>query len=351
MIEVTIAIPVYNVAKYVEKSLLSALEQDFKKSFEVLVVDDCGTDDSMSIVRRIMEHHPKGNLVRILKHDENRGLGPARNTAIQNACGKYLFFLDSDDWISSNCLSVLYERASATNADAVVGSLIRVEENTERELGKNIYPFKTFEGPAAGIKMLYSNADMHVEVWNKLFKLDYLRKNEIGCVHRIFEDYNFDFKFRATADKIILVPDVTLYYNIRENSILTQLKAQKGSNESMVTLCDIVAVLQRLTKEYENVKGIYDLYFQRAIWVLENFKRYSYTEEQWLYIRQHLLGFQKFVPSLELLNNTRNRYVYKRFCEKQDLEDFYRINERINNIWWIRKDRFIRFLKEKLLKK
>ena len=123
MIDITIAIPVYNVEKYVEKSLLSALNQDFSGSYEILVVDDKGTDKSMDIVRRVIENHKKGNIVRIVEHSENKGLGPARNTAINEAKGKYLFFLDSDDWITENCLTVLYGKAIETNAQVTVSNV------------------------------------------------------------------------------------------------------------------------------------------------------------------------------------------------------------------------------------
>ena len=334
MIKITVAIPVYNVSRYVEKSLCSALNQDFQDDYEVLVVDDCGTDDSMEIVHNVVANHTRGNIVRIIQHEKNKGLGPARNTSIENARGKYLFFLDSDDWISTDCLSVLYKEAEAMNADAVVGSLYRVEEGSERILGRNIYPYTIVDENAAGVYMLNHAPDMHIEVWNKLFRLDYLKTNEIGCVHRIFEDYNFDFKFRATAQKVVLVPNITLFYNIRENSILTELKAKKGSDESMVTLCDIVNVLQRLTALYKDIPGIYDLYFQRLIWVFENFKRYSYSPEQWTYIQERLEGSQDYVPCIASLSNSRNRFIYKKSRGKHGVDAFYCAIEATNSRIW-----------------
>lgn len=89
---ITIAIPVYNVEKYIEKSLLSALNQDFAFPYEILIIDDCGSDKSMQIVNRILNEHERGRYARIIRHSTNLGLGPARNTAIENASGKYLFF-------------------------------------------------------------------------------------------------------------------------------------------------------------------------------------------------------------------------------------------------------------------
>ena len=92
--KVTIGFPVYNVEKYVYKSLESILAQDFD-DYEVIVVDDCGTDRSMETILELKETHSKGNHVRIIKHEQNKGLAEARNTAIKNARSKYIFFLYS----------------------------------------------------------------------------------------------------------------------------------------------------------------------------------------------------------------------------------------------------------------
>ena len=94
MYKVTLSMPIYNVAPYVERALLSALNQTFE-SIEFLLVDDRGTDNSMDIVRRIIKDHPRGKDVRIIEHPHNIGLGATRNTAIDNAQGEYLFFMDS----------------------------------------------------------------------------------------------------------------------------------------------------------------------------------------------------------------------------------------------------------------
>lgn len=322
--KVTIAIPVYNVEKYVEKSILSALNQDFKYPYEVLIIDDCGKDDSMNIIERIKNEHSKGNLIRIVKHEQNKGLGPARNTSIENARGEYLFFLDSDDWISENCLSVLYRKAEETDSDVTVGSILRLEEDTNKELGRNIYRNKTISKPAAGVYMVNHAPDMHVEVWNKLFKLEFLKHNKIGCVHRIFEDYNFDFIMRASAGRITLCSDITLFYNIRANSILTNLKS-KGSNEAMKTLCNIVHVLQKLlTTRFQEVSGIYDLYFQRLIWIYENFGRYNFEQAQIDFIEEELSGFWNFVSNKSCLKNPKNRFIYVNMGDDSSLSSFQR---------------------------
>lgn len=325
---ITIAIPVYNVEKYIEKSLLSALNQNFDYPYEILIIDDCGSDKSMQIVNRILNEHERGSYARIIRHSTNLGLGPARNTAIENARGKYLFFLDSDDWISANCLSVLYAKAEETKSDITVGSTLRVEEDSMLELGKNIYPNKTIENSAAGVYMVTHSPDMHIEVWNKLYLMEYLKTNKICCIHKIFEDYIFDFVARATASKITLCSEITLYYNIRRNSILTKLK-DKATDEAVNTLSDIISQMQILVlQKFKNVAYIYDLYFLRVIWVLENFLRYDFDRAQKNTIDKKIVGFCKWIPNHKYLKLPRNKYIYDGCLGNETLECFSYINKK-----------------------
>ncbi|MDR1632787.1 MAG: glycosyltransferase [Dysgonamonadaceae bacterium] len=118
---ITLSMPVYNVEKYVEKALLSALNQTYE-NIEFIIVDDRGSDKSMEIVRRIVAYHPKGKQVRIIEHERNIGTGAVRNTAIENATGKYLFFMDSDDEISPDCIEKLYAKMQEENVDFVESS-------------------------------------------------------------------------------------------------------------------------------------------------------------------------------------------------------------------------------------
>ena len=122
---VSIGIPVYNVEPYIEKCLLSVLNQTYQ-NLEVLVVDDLGSDQSMQIVYRLQHSHPKGNLIKVVRHNNNKGLGEARNTAIEKATGKYLFFVDSDDYIEPPTINLLLKEAETHNTDVVMASSPRV---------------------------------------------------------------------------------------------------------------------------------------------------------------------------------------------------------------------------------
>ena len=119
--KVSIIIPVYNVAKYIERCLLSVLNQTWP-DLEVILVNDCTPDNSMEIVRRVVASHPRGAVVRCLEHEENRGLSAARNTGISASVGDYLYFLDSDDYISANAIELLADAAVQKRPDFVIGN-------------------------------------------------------------------------------------------------------------------------------------------------------------------------------------------------------------------------------------
>ncbi|MBO6252520.1 MAG: glycosyltransferase family 2 protein, partial [Bacteroidaceae bacterium] len=104
---VSIIVPVYNVQPYVEDCIRSVMRQTYDGRMECIVVDDCGTDDSIAIVEKVVADYDGPITFKILHHTHNRGLSAARNTGIDASTGDYLFFLDSDDEITNDCIKKL----------------------------------------------------------------------------------------------------------------------------------------------------------------------------------------------------------------------------------------------------
>ena len=108
MLTISIIIPVYKVEAYIEECLASVVsQQDAGIAVECIIVDDCSPDGSMDIVRRFVDNYQGAVQFRLLRHEVNRGLSAARNTGIDAATGDYLLFVDSDDYLSADCLSTL----------------------------------------------------------------------------------------------------------------------------------------------------------------------------------------------------------------------------------------------------
>ncbi len=218
--KVTIGMPLYNVEDYVRQSLMCALEQDLD-DVEILIVDDCGTDKSLDIVKEMQATHPKGSCIRIVSHHENLGIGAARNTILREARGKYLFFQDSDDLITPSSLRILYTNAESHEAEVTYGSTCAIE-------GDKTYPLiqltqRYLEGEDSLALYIYNDIRENIlnSVWNILIRMDFIRKNNIVFpLYRGGEDSIFNEQMQPQVTSAVLLPDVTYYYRKRSNSLM-----------------------------------------------------------------------------------------------------------------------------------
>ena len=226
MYKVTVIIPVYNVAAYIEDSLLSAFNQTYD-NIEYLIIDDCGTDNSISIAEDIIKSHKRKDNIKIIRHECNKGLSAARNTGIENAAGDYVYFMDSDDEITSDCIEKLCNAAAKQNSDIVFGNIrlvgadsIHIKNLQEKTItGKEI--LKDF------LKRKYNIAAV-----NKLYKKSFLDSNCIKFVQGILhEDFLFSFQCCKNADVINIMPEYTYLYKVRNNSISQSKVSLKRIND------------------------------------------------------------------------------------------------------------------------
>lgn len=309
-IKVTIGLPVYNVEKYVEKSLLSTLNQNFVYPYEVLIIDDCGMDDSMKIVNDIISSYPvrETNVVRIFRHPRNKGIAEARNTIIREAKGKYIYFLDSDDWISEDCLSLFYNRAEKEHTDVVVGSFMSVSESGE-VLGHFACGDHTLECKGVGVTMSLKGIDWPFSPWNKLYRTDFLRNYNFHFRHKLFEDVFFNFKMRVFADKISCINETTMFYLARDNS-LTSISLKHPDDETIRNYAMIVNDMRNLVIAKSEVKGIYDFYmmYLRAIFNCLSMKNYSSRQKRML--NSLVKSYMSIVPSAKMLCSNTHKIIY-----------------------------------------
>ena len=135
MIKVSVVLPVYNPGNGIVKCIESLRNQTLR-DIEMIFVDDRGTDDSMDAVRAAAAEDPR---IRILVNPENMGAGPSRNRGIEAAKGKYLSFVDPDDYVAENFLELLYAKAEQTDADIIKGARRRVKQDGNVDLSPGIY--------------------------------------------------------------------------------------------------------------------------------------------------------------------------------------------------------------------
>ena len=217
---VTIGVPVYNVEPYIEKCLLSILNQTYH-NLEILVVDDLGTDKSMDIVAKLQQSHPNGSLISTIIQPQNGGSGEARNAVICAAQGKYLYFLDSDDYIEPNTIELMVDQAEKNQTDAVIASLRKVVWNSDEELPTLQYSsYELIKGKDKFAHYVCQDLRWHIAITacNILFSTDFLRKNDLKFLASKDEDALFLSDYYSEIESAVILPDVTYNYVIRPGS-------------------------------------------------------------------------------------------------------------------------------------
>lgn len=217
---VTIGIPVYNVEPYIEKCLLSVLNQTYQ-NLEILVVDDLGTDNSMKIVDNLRKKNPRGAFLKIITQAQNGGSGEARNAIIRQASGKYVFFLDSDDFIESNTIEVLVKEAEQHKTDVVIASLRKVIWNTNNELPTLQYKkYHFIKGKDKFAHYVCQDLRWHIAITacNILFSASFLRFNNLRFLASKDEDALFLSDYYSVVERAVILPNVTYNYVIRPGS-------------------------------------------------------------------------------------------------------------------------------------
>ncbi len=231
MNKITIAIPIYNVEEYIERCLNSVLAQTYE-NIEVLAIDDKGGDNSIDVVKRVQSEHHRGGVIKIIDHIHNRGTGAVRNSGIDNATGEYLFYVDSDDEITPDCIEKHYKVSKETNADFTFAERMVVEMDGRQRRGRVVSDSAMLlDGQSEVVKWFYGGIYRCVVTWNRLYRLSFLRDNNVRCVDgHLAEDNLFSFQVVINATRVALIPDVTYLYYMREGSYTNKPKS-RGTSE------------------------------------------------------------------------------------------------------------------------
>lgn len=260
--EVTIGIPVYNVENYIQESLESALEQSFP-NIEFLICDDCGTDSSIAIVEDYQKTHRRGSDIRIIRQPYNMGIGCARNRIIEEAKGKYVFFMDSDDLLSPNTIELMHKHAKKLDLDIVFGSMEKVLLYDNARRVKNVdYKYRLFLVEDEFAMWAYEKYDrIQASACNFLIRRSIYIQNGIH-----FSPINYWEDFLTTMDlpsyvtRVVMLPDITYHYMCRYGSLSNyQMRDKIQKKEILQTMQAVTNV----KNNYERVKN--KLYFSKRM--------------------------------------------------------------------------------------
>lgn len=256
--QITIGMPVYGVEKYIRKSILSVLDQSIECDMEVLVIDDCGTDHSMDIIRECQATHPNGDLIRIIKQPQNMGCWAARNRILDEAKGKYLFLIDADDYLSPNALEKLYHAAEEHQAEAVYGSVVSVDEAgmpVIYSIGDMKLPFKVLIGKdeLASYANKCVRPTLYNFIWNVLIRTDFLREKQLRFKEtRFADDIIFETDMQPLITRAVLLPDDTYYYVLRAGSLSNYQKREHIDLDEIKQYIWVYSYLKEQTKKLKD---------------------------------------------------------------------------------------------------
>ena len=205
--KVSIIIPVYNVEEYLKKCIDSLLAQTFK-DIKIILVDDGSTDSSSKICD---EYNRKDKRVLVI-HKKNEGVSKARNTGLEYAYGKYVMFVDSDDWMDETAVGSYVKMMEDNNGDYLLNRYKVIDGGQEREC---IHFFDTGRiTRQQAFDFLFCQHGVFGSVWSKLFLLDIIKKNNLtfDSSTRIAEDLLFNADYMKYAQSILYLKEPQ-YYN------------------------------------------------------------------------------------------------------------------------------------------
>lgn len=288
---VSILVPVYNVEKYIARCAISLFEQTYD-NIEYIFVDDCGTDDSIKVLNNVIGRYPnRRNYIRIVKHQYNRGLAAARNTAVEEASGDFLLHVDSDDWLKTDAVEKLVKKQQEDDYDIVL-----FEMNQFFTFG--IIPnYRLSVKDARELCLKQLSREISSYVWAEFIRRSLYIDNDIKCIEglNMGEDYSVSPRLAYFANKVVMLHEPLYQYNRLTESSYTA----KFNEDNARQVLDILSILNTFFKDkgvefehslkcaylYSVLHSIVDIYksdgFKRhKTFLSDNVRRLDYVNKQ-----------------------------------------------------------------------
>ena len=248
---VSIIIPTYNVEAYIRECLESVAAQTYEGNIECIIVDDCGTDDSIAVAEQFIAEYKGCIDFRILHREKNGGLSAARNSGTDAATGDYIFYLDSDDLLFPNSIADLMAIAERyPHADIVQGKMVStngVEAQYKKQQSSEIITKKT-----ELLKLLLIPGENSVSSWNRLYRRLLIVDNKLRfCEGIIFEDVDFNFRISQYVNSIAFCKERTYLFRAqRDGSITNTINECRCAKDSLLIY---ESALKRITSSSRRI--------------------------------------------------------------------------------------------------
>ncbi|HFK5575386.1 TPA: glycosyltransferase family 2 protein, partial [Elizabethkingia anophelis] len=240
---ISVIIPVYNAEKTLYKSIDSLINQSYPH-LELIFINDCSQDNTLNILyqyeKKIVDNS-KGLVIKIISHEENKGVAAARNTGLQNATGELIYYVDADDFIDEGAIELLVEKQQENDADIVGCSWYLSFNQNKRRMNQ-----PPFNDSLEAIQQML-NGKMRWNLWLFMVK------------RSLYEDYNIRFipgmnmgedlmvimKLFVHANKVAFVNDALYHYGQSNEDSLTKTYSEKHRREVTVNLYEVEKYLHK----------------------------------------------------------------------------------------------------------
>lgn len=308
MIKVSVILPVYGVAEYIEKCTESLLAQTLQE-MEFIYVDDHGPDNSIELVQKMIANHPRKDQFVFLKPEHNMGAGMARNFAIPHAKGEYVAFVDSDDWIEPQMFEELYEEAKRHGGtdlcccqaakDYLDGQPTEILKNPDIEAGK-----------LTDEKRRYFLTHYVSLFWTFIYRREMIERWQIRYPSsRSADDSFFVTSNLLLADSLAHVDKPFYHYLIRPGSVCTTKDSTKYQKR-LETFSSLMAFLKE--------KGVYEKYKAEIDYI---YIKKGYFTSVFNYIYNSLEPKKETIREIrkEMISQVPDYYTNKYFSSKMSL--------------------------------
>ncbi|WP_270446860.1 glycosyltransferase family 2 protein [Fusobacterium varium] len=298
MKKISVIVPVYNTEKYIKKCIRSIIEQTLKE-IEIIIVNDGSKDKSLEIIKDLMKQDRRIKLI----NKENEGVSSARNSGIKMAKGKYIQFIDSDDWIEKEFLEKMYDFAEKENVDIVVSDYYEDYSNGKIKIKKGKKKSKKVIFNSKEYLRDFFYDDDAPAMWNKLFKTSLYKDNNIFYPENISigEDLATIPKLIYFSKKIGYLREA--FYHYIQNS---QGVINTTTGISKVQIFKCFDLLKEFFKE-QNM-NYEDLLYRSSIYHMKNFISFEPIFENKYYME----GYKRFLFLIKDERFNENREIIDR---------------------------------------
>ncbi len=302
MADISIIVPIYNAEKYLQKCLDSLINQT-KKEIEIILVNDGSTDDSEKIIKTYHDQR-----IKYFKN-KNQGIGKTRNFGIEKATGKYLMFVDSDDYLAVDACQKLYNKITKEKLDFVICDFYRVEKQQKIKIEIPHFENSTLKENS---KLLLT---INLSPWNKIYKTKMIRDNNIKFLENVkYEDAVFVINCMKYSKMIGKLDEALNYYVIHTNSETT-IRDKK--------VFDILVVVEEIRKSLKDIDILKADLDTLTISILMNYNIQQRVQEDWVvgkkFIEESFNYLRDNIPDYRKNSYFKTRGIIRTFIEKNEI--------------------------------